>query len=299
MRLLLFAVLSLTLAGCAAPPSESAESRLETLVAAEKAFAAMSETDGTRAAFLGNLADDGILFSPGPVNGRDLWEAQPEVESVLSWYPEIAVLSGDGTMGYTSGPFELRPAPGADPAGFGHFVSVWRRMEDGTWKVLIDGGNTHGPVPEDQERIVERTLLGPSDLSAPEGADPEAAKATLTQADDGYSSSVATRGVAEALRSYAAPDGRFLRNGSLPLVGRDEAMVAPSVLETRWSSWERHDAVVSDSGDLAFTYGTLGFESREGVEAGVQAASYYRIWKKGGTGDWQVAVDVLIEFPPA
>src|SRR5215831_9619762 len=48
------------------------------LVEMEHAFAKAAATKGTRDAFLEFLADDGIVFQPGPVNGKKFWtERQP------------------------------------------------------------------------------------------------------------------------------------------------------------------------------------------------------------------------------
>ena len=46
---------------------------LETLVASERAFSAMSVEKGMKDAFLTYLADDGIIFRPLPVNGKSVW----------------------------------------------------------------------------------------------------------------------------------------------------------------------------------------------------------------------------------
>ena len=43
------------------------------LVEMEHAFAKAAATKGTRDAFIEFLADDGIVFQPGPVNGKKFW----------------------------------------------------------------------------------------------------------------------------------------------------------------------------------------------------------------------------------
>src|SRR5262245_50726039 len=64
------------------------QAALDSVVAAEKAFAQRAAEKGTRDAFLTFLADDALVFEPDPVNGKEAWKArQPPPGSLLSWYP--------------------------------------------------------------------------------------------------------------------------------------------------------------------------------------------------------------------
>ncbi len=96
---------------------------LKSVVEHEYAFAAHSVAHGMRAAFIEYLAPDGVLFRPTPVSAQTWLREQPETPGTLSWYPEMAGVSGDGTMGYSSGPYRYERAAGGDP-GFGHFLSI-------------------------------------------------------------------------------------------------------------------------------------------------------------------------------
>jgi ketosteroid isomerase-like protein len=117
------------------------------LVEAERAFAAASLAKGTRAAFLDFLAEDSILFRPGPVPGKKWIEEHPAPDTLLTWEPAFAEVAQSGDLGYTTGPWEIRPSgPQDKPTAFGHFVSVWKRQTDGAWKVVVDLGISHaGP----------------------------------------------------------------------------------------------------------------------------------------------------------
>src|SRR5213595_2860652 len=109
------------------------------LVAMERAFAKAAATKGTRDAFLEFLADDGIIFQPGPVNGKQFWQARTPRKGRLSWEPVFADVSLAGDLGYTTGPYEFRPN-GADdkPIAFGQYFTVWKKQTDGSWKVALD-----------------------------------------------------------------------------------------------------------------------------------------------------------------
>ena len=53
------------------------KSDLEKLVETEKSFAQAAAEKGIKPAFLEFLADDGILFRPNAVNGKESWLARP------------------------------------------------------------------------------------------------------------------------------------------------------------------------------------------------------------------------------
>lgn|GEM_PF-4692427 len=128
----------------AQPPVSVPTAPLSELIRAELAFAEMALRQGTRAAFLANLHPQAVVFSPGPVNGKGLWEAKPESPGLLSWFPAFAEVSEDGLMGYTTGPAEYRKERSSRqeaPAWKGRFLSVWRRDADGRWRVIFDAGD--------------------------------------------------------------------------------------------------------------------------------------------------------------
>jgi hypothetical protein len=50
--------------------SVQAQSALQDMVQTEQAFSKMAEEQNTRDAFLAFIADDGLLFRPGAVNGK-------------------------------------------------------------------------------------------------------------------------------------------------------------------------------------------------------------------------------------
>jgi len=123
------------------------------LIAADKAFSALSVAKGSNAAFLATLADDGRLFGTGnepPIYGKAAAAARfadpksgngdPRL-NVLSWVPDHAEISKDGTLGDTDGHwlFAGRDAKGGAFQLTGHYVTVWRKEASG-WKVIADMG---------------------------------------------------------------------------------------------------------------------------------------------------------------
>jgi ketosteroid isomerase-like protein len=289
----------ITSPGCQPSQADIQNQAFESLISAERAFAATSVATDTRTAFLANFAPDGVVFDDGPVNAGSVWEHRPAGGPILSWGPEIADVSAAGDMGYTSGPYEVRMTPDEDAVAWGHFVSVWRRDGDGTWRVAADGGVMHGPATLSPDSVVERAGGG-TQRSVPlddEGID--AAGPALLKVDSEYSRSVAEHGFTASMDDFVDQSARFYRNGQLPFVGKETIVSAASVTETVWTDSEIRAAIVSDAGDLGCTYGVVQARPALGAENTQLHASYYRIWKQDANSIWRVVVDVLIPIPPA
>jgi ketosteroid isomerase-like protein len=133
-------VLALALAGAAAAPAATNADLADQVRQTETAFA-KTMADRDHAGFASFLADETIFFGrSGPLRGRqavaDAWKRFYEgKEAPFSWRPEHAVVLDSGQIGFTSGPV-------FDPAGkrVGTFNSVWRREQDGRWKIVLDNG---------------------------------------------------------------------------------------------------------------------------------------------------------------
>src|SRR5512134_66987 len=93
MKISILALAALLMAGGSGAAQKQMINRqvvLDSLVAAEQAFAKLAQDKNTREAFLANLADDSVLFGPDITAGKDLWKNRPESPSLLSWYPTYA-----------------------------------------------------------------------------------------------------------------------------------------------------------------------------------------------------------------
>ena len=156
-------------------PAEAARA----MVQAEKKFCETGQEQGTRAAFLAFLADDAIVFRPGPVNGKETWSKRPEPGPDLIWEPTFAVMARSADFGFDTGPAKWR-AKKTDPkfAGFAYFISVWKKQKDGSWKVALDCGNEN-PEPTGKP---ETLRIVASDKEVKAKSDPEAARKKLQAA---------------------------------------------------------------------------------------------------------------------
>lgn len=257
----------LLLASFSAAPLARADD-FEDMVAAERAFAADASARGTRAAFLAALADDGLVFAPGPGSGQRVWQARPENKNRLEWAPELAEIAASGDLGYTSGPWRFTQDGAEKPSGFGHFFTIWRKGADGKWTVLINHAISHKEVTF-PEKVQRRGGLG---LGEPPGW--PVGVAELRSADLAPAGALNTRMVsADFLR---------LREGAVPDSRAEGQALRSKALRVDTGQ------VVSSAGDLAASWG-----------GGVASPAWVRVWRRPSASDapgqgWVLAVDLSV-----
>src|SRR5256714_1162070 len=201
--------------------SERTQNR-RALVEMEHAFAKAAATKGTRDAFLEFLADDGIIFQPGPVNGKKFWTERPSRKGLLSWEPIFADVSRAGDLGYTTGPWEFRPnGPDDQPVAFGQYFTIWKKQGDGSWKAVLDRGVSS------EKSFATRLLLFPLHDESSVGDtkfDVRRGRAALLKLEEEFSTLSARKGTTAAFDSYLASDVRVLRQNIAPVVGKENAL---------------------------------------------------------------------------
>ena len=270
----------------------SQSSSLASLVETERAFAAMSPAKGMKAAFLTYLADDGLLFRPGPVNGKQVWRKRPDSSSVtLEWEPIFADVSASGDLGYTTGPWVLTPGPNLDqPPAHGFFVSVWKKQKSGQWKLAVDLG-----IGNEHPEKVNRTFSTPtSTTSKTKCGNMKVERSRLLKLEQRFSR-LAKSGSSMALKELAGVNLRIYRDGDVPAVGFEESLTKLTAVNEKLSL-HVEKCVVASSCDLAYTYVKYDDVSRPSTE--VFSGYFVHIWKKDTTGNWKLALDILNPPPP-
>ena len=271
------------------------QAELKGLADNERAFAKMaSEPDKTvRDAFLAFVADDGVIFGEnGPTNAKAAFSAAPPPppgapKLQLLWWPTHAEVAQSADLGWTTGPSKrIR----GDKVGYGQFVTVWKKQADGKWRFLID----HGIQTDEMSPLGPDTPIPPVPAEkAKADFKPVDAKAALDQlmAADRELSKVTAAGDKAGWLNWMSDDGRVLRNGPQPAVGK-EAVRAALEKEAPLTS-EPLGGGVSAAGDLGFTYGKATWP-KDGAKG-----EYLRIWEKHGSS-WKVAMDEFTaDAPPA
>ena len=150
--------------GAAAPPVP-ALGEAECEVWARELSFAQSVAAHDAAAFREHL-EEGAVFgtkSPAPQRGRDAivgaWAGLIDGSAlVLRWYPTMVAVDGSGELAYSSGPSLYEKAGAQGPEyRIGAFQSIWRRGDDGVWRVVFDDGIRPQPATaEDAEAFAKR-----------------------------------------------------------------------------------------------------------------------------------------------
>jgi ketosteroid isomerase-like protein len=260
-----------------------AQSALQEMVKTEQAFSKMGEEKNTRDAFLAFIADDGLLFRPGAVNGKKWLLEHPapptDKKPLLAWQPSFAGMSASGDMGFTTGPWEFKgDVKDEKPSGYGHFITVWKKQADGTWKFVVDLGISHPQSGGPQ------TLWQPADAnktSSFKPVDEAKERQSLLDRDRSYST--------DKFAAFASPEVRLYRQGNLPYIGSQAASEA--LAKTKGQiAWQPIGGDVSRAGDLGYTHGT--YEVTDDAKKGTEKGSYVRIWRKQGNV-WRIVMDVV------
>jgi len=113
----------------------AAAAAAQTPVDAERAFAAMAQTQGQWTAFRAYAAPDAIMFVPKPGNAQAFLKDRKDPKSGVMWWPGRSWISCDGTLAVNTGPWVL-----AGGKSTGTFTTVWQKQADGGWKWLLDNG---------------------------------------------------------------------------------------------------------------------------------------------------------------
>lgn len=266
---------------------------LDTLVAAERAFAADAVARGIRASFLAAFADDGISFEPRPEHTRAELLKQPEAETPrrveLDWHPVWADVSSAGDLGYTTGPYVLRDlGPAHRPDRHGYYFSIWKKQADGSWKVALDAGiGTPEPGDETSE---------PSYRPAPQAGRPvaplsprhRAAGDALRAREADLASALRERG-GVALADFASPEARLHLDGAFPHLGKDALRSALADAPAPEAVELLGDGLAA-SGELGYTWGRADF-------ADGTAGYFVRVWRRGEDGEFRVTLEWANSVP--
>jgi ketosteroid isomerase-like protein len=133
--------------------SASPEATAETLKQLEAEFMKAAAEKGS-AGYLSYYADDAVEVPNGraPIVGKT--NITPgmafldDKNNHLTWTPVGADISASGDLGYTYGTwdFHSKDKDGKPAVDYGNYTSIWKKQKDGSWKVVLDMGNS-SPKP--------------------------------------------------------------------------------------------------------------------------------------------------------
>jgi ketosteroid isomerase-like protein len=254
----------------------------QSLINAERAFAKKSVDTNAKEAFLAFIADDGVLFNPGPVSGKEAWEKRPVPDYTLEWWPTYSDISRSADLGWNTGPYIVGLKDGKKI--YGYFSTVWRKQADGTWRFVTDMGSS---MPDAPKRGGEPGPLDPAKLEKlPTPVDPKEAGGALLDIDRALGEE-AGKGLDPAYSAILAEDVRLMREGHAPFVGKAAAVLRLAEEKGTFTS-KPAGGGSAKAGDLGYVYGTY---ERKGEKP--ESGSYVRVWKREPGETWKLALEVL------
>ena len=142
-----FLLLSLALGAIAKSQSDGTA----TLVKIEAEFMKAAAEHGSLG-YLSYYADDavevpnGTTFLQGKANIAKAMGFLDQPDNHLTWSPVGASIATSGDLGYTYGTYEFRSKDkdGKPVVEHGKYTTIWKKRKGGTWKVVLDMGNS-GP----------------------------------------------------------------------------------------------------------------------------------------------------------
>jgi ketosteroid isomerase-like protein len=154
MKISTFVILVSLIAIPASATKQKSAKGAELLFQLEAAFAQDAAQHG-HDAFLTWFADDGVeLDDGGGIVTKEEMRKQPAWAegTTLTWTPVHADMAASGDLGYTYGNyvFKHKDKSGKLITDHGKYTSIWKKQKDGSWKVVVDMGNS-SPAPKTQE----------------------------------------------------------------------------------------------------------------------------------------------------
>ncbi|MEK7854703.1 MAG: nuclear transport factor 2 family protein, partial [Acidobacteriota bacterium] len=196
-------------------PVVSAQNLHRTIFDTEKRFEKMVAEKGIRDGFMEFLSPVAVMFMPDATNGREAWKARPASPASLTWNPIWIDVATNGALGYSIGNSQYLAKGKDDPAVvYGHYISVWMRQGDGTYKAELDTGINH-----------DKPASEPSVWKSPLDSGKEANPDRISAADSSISFYQKSEedGAASAYKSFLADDVIVLRQGKLPAFDKKAA----------------------------------------------------------------------------
>jgi ketosteroid isomerase-like protein len=139
-------MLSLALFHACRPPLPDPEKLRQEITDVERVFMERLQKEGPAEAFAAFAAPDAVIkrendsLIKGPQAIRHYYEKPVYAKARAEWHPTQVMLSDDGTMAWTYGPYiwTIADSSGKESKFSGIFHTVWKRQPDGSWKYVWD-----------------------------------------------------------------------------------------------------------------------------------------------------------------
>ena len=152
---LMLAGIMLIMSGCGNQPPSGKEREL--LLQTDREFSAYSVQHGAAEAFKEYLLEDALQLPDWelPIHGREqIYKSMAKASGTytLSWEPQDGAVAASGDLAYTWGIYTLKVPheDGPERMSQGKYLNIWRKDENGNWRVLIDTGNQNPPAEKEK-----------------------------------------------------------------------------------------------------------------------------------------------------
>lgn len=260
------------------------QGEFQAMVDADRSLSSYAVNQGTKAAYLKYLGDDGVIFKPEATNGKDWWNLQKtEPPVVLKRTMEYADIAANGLLGYTTGVWEQTPkAPARSERQIGQYLTVWSKKPDGKFYAIIDVMTRYDEAAPPVGNPMLVTTF-PKDINKRRwsAADPSM-KFLRMSMDRG--------GLGNAFDEWAAEDVRLMIEENPPIYGKKNAVKA---MKKYLSVAFPRKVALLESADLAYAWNPCEYaNSEEGMEKG----TCLNIWKLRNK-KWYITSSVFARVP--
>lgn len=259
--------------------------KVGSLLAADRAAARRSASEGAHAA-LSSISDrNSIFFVPSPTNALAYLNSRPNIPDVLKWETNFSIVSRSLEWGVTSGPLTFQRI-GARQRN-GEFLTIWKRDRKGDWKVALRAEIEHYGTEEKQElRLIEpentHYVKHRSQVRL-------AQRNEIVMSNEKLFATVLRGSTEKAYGEFLAEDARLLFPWNDPINGKDNII--------DFLKKQKFDIILEPekvdraySGEVAYSYGTATlYTGDKGVKY-----NYLRVWQLQDDFQWRVLIDMYI-----
>ncbi len=146
--LISFLVIITIVPGCTNKGDSIAETELigdDDIATTDSLFSEMSKSEGMKAALLFYMEDDATIIRPNsnPITGAEVVNFLSDLNDSdfkMTWKASRTIHSAGNDLGYAYGTYNISSTK-IDSTLTGTYVHVWRKLEDGTWKFVLNSWN--------------------------------------------------------------------------------------------------------------------------------------------------------------
>ena len=262
-----------------------AQNEAQKIYDTEKAFEKLIAEKGINQGFIQFLAPDGIIFVPDASNGREVWKNRPPSPASLTWNPTFIDVSSNGALAYSTGNGIFKPKGKDDTTAFySEYATVWQRQPDGRYLAALDMGISHD-APN-----TETKWTSPDDI----GKELNEKKYSAADASTAFFEMATRQGLSRAYKNYFGDDVRLLREGKMPLVGKEAALDEIKKSNKGATSFAKRSVFVG-AADMAYITNTYTVTDKTGKTT--EKGNFLQVWKLRNN-KWQIVLDVFLPTPP-